>query len=81
MNGMSTGTQAGAEVIITVVRGNPTAEETAALVGVLLATGGVGTAGEAVPHRSAWWASGLPARPRSWRESGLPACTMRLRIT
>jgi len=56
---------------ITVVRGNPTAEEVAALVGALAATGSAPAALPA-PQRSTWWASGLPGRPRGWRESGLP---------
>lgn len=56
--------------VITVVRGTPSAEEVAALVGALLTTA---TAPEvpAAP-RSDWWASGLPARRRDWRASGLP---------
>jgi Acyl-CoA carboxylase epsilon subunit len=56
---------------ITVVRGNPTAEEVAALVGAFLSTASV--AAPQSPPRSAWWASGLPGRPRGWRESGLPS--------
>jgi hypothetical protein len=56
-----------------VVRGTPTAEETAALVGVLIAVGRQSTAGPIAPPVSAWWASGLPTRPKGWRASGLPA--------
>ncbi|MCP2325457.1 hypothetical protein HDA40_003964 [Hamadaea flava] len=58
-------------LVITVVRGNPTAEQVAALVGALLSTT-VTPAPEPAQQRSAWWASGLPGRPRGWRESGLP---------
>ncbi|MEV0268890.1 MAG: acyl-CoA carboxylase subunit epsilon [Hamadaea sp.] len=57
--------------VITVVRGNPTAEQVAALVGALLSTASPATPAAGSP-RSAWWASGLPGRPRGWRESGLP---------
>lgn len=57
----------------TVVRGTPTAEETAALVGVLAVVGSRPAAQPTTPPPSAWWASGLPTRPKSWRTSGLPA--------
>ncbi|WP_083929787.1 acyl-CoA carboxylase subunit epsilon [Catelliglobosispora koreensis] len=55
---------------IVVERGNPTAEEIAALVSVLTAVP-VSTS-EAAPAPSMWWRSGLPAHRGSWRESGLP---------
>ncbi len=60
------------EPTITVLRGNPSAEEVAALVGALLTR----VRHEPAPStrtRSAWWASGLPGGSRGWRESGLPA--------
>lgn len=63
---------------IRVVRGNPTDEEVAALVAVLVAVRGTGgREPSTAPHR---WASpaarlGSPAygtRPGGWRASGLP---------
>jgi hypothetical protein len=63
--------------VITVLRGNPTDDEIAALVGVLVERAGA----RAEPHVptavSAWWASGLPSSavtygPGAWRVSGLP---------
>ncbi|NUR72272.1 MAG: acyl-CoA carboxylase subunit epsilon [Hamadaea sp.] len=57
--------------VITVVHGNPTAEQVAALVGALVSLAPA-AAPVVEPQRSAWWASGLPAGPRGWRESGLP---------
>lgn len=67
--------------LLRVVRGAPTAEELAALVGVLMARSSAGTA--APPPESAWvrlarpgaiTPSGLPARPGpgAWRASALP---------
>lgn len=56
-----------------VVRGNPTAEELAAVVGVLVGIANQPSAAPARPKPSAWWASGLPARPKGWRTWGLPA--------
>ena len=64
--------------VVRVVRGNPTAEEVAALVAVLVAAGG---AGESEPPRTPrGWSSPAarlrsPAygpRPGGWRASGLP---------
>lgn len=57
----------------TVVRGAPTAEELAAVVGVLVGIASQAPAMSEPPKPSAWWASGLPVRPRGWRASGLPA--------
>jgi len=56
---------------VRIVRGTPTAEELAALVGVL-ALGARTTAG-AAPAPSRWARSGRPARTGGWRASGLPA--------
>jgi hypothetical protein len=58
-----------------VLRGTPTAEELAALVGVLLRRSA--TPAPAAPTRSGWRASTLPGVPRqpgsgAWRASGLP---------
>ncbi len=55
---------------IRIERGTPTAEELAALVGVLVAL--PSSTSERSRSVSAWWRSGLPARRGSWRESGLP---------
>jgi Acyl-CoA carboxylase epsilon subunit len=60
-----------------VVRGAPTPEELAALVGVLFARARVTGAPPPAPARSRWRASALPATPRhpgpgAWRASGLP---------
>lgn len=57
----------------TVVRGTPTAEELAAVIGVLVSVANTPAAPAAAPAVSAWWASGLPVRPKNWRASGLPA--------
>ncbi|HKT00210.1 MAG TPA: acyl-CoA carboxylase subunit epsilon [Rugosimonospora sp.] len=64
------------EVFFRVVRGVPTAEELAALVGVLFQRSRVVPAAEA-PARSRWRESGLPAitprpGPGAWRASALP---------
>lgn len=56
-----------------VVRGTPTAEDLAAVVGVLVGIANQPTTTPAAPGTSAWWASGLPVRPKGWRASGLPA--------
>ena len=56
---------------ISVIRGNPSPEEVAALVAAILITA-PGDGGAAVAPRSDWWASGLPTRRRGWRASGLP---------
>jgi hypothetical protein len=62
--------------VVTVVSGDPSPEEVAALVAVLSAVGG---AHEDPPpaHRSpwsdpAWRLTGPGARPGGWRTSGLP---------
>nr|WP_240939816.1 acyl-CoA carboxylase subunit epsilon [Planosporangium flavigriseum] len=59
-----------------VLRGTPTAEELAALVGVLLRRS-AGPAPAAATRRSRWRASALPGSslrvgPGAWRASGLP---------
>ncbi|GII21153.1 acyl-CoA carboxylase subunit epsilon [Planosporangium mesophilum] len=61
---------------IRVVRGTPTPEELAALVGVLLRR--PAAVPEAPATRSRWRASALPgvplrSGPGAWRASGLPA--------
>ena len=63
--------------VITVLRGNPTDDEIAALVGVLVGGVGARTEPDAPMAVSAWWASGLPSSaatrgPGAWRVSGLP---------
>jgi hypothetical protein len=62
-----------AEPLVRVVRGEPAADEIAALVTVL-ATRSKGTdSGAARPSIPAWVVGARPAAPaRSWRESGLP---------
>jgi Acyl-CoA carboxylase epsilon subunit len=55
---------------IRVERGDPTPEELAALVGVLLPA--VSSTSEPSQEVSAWWRSGLPVRRPRWRQSGLP---------
>jgi Acyl-CoA carboxylase epsilon subunit len=50
---------------IRVVRGTPTPEELAALVGVLMSRSIAEPEGTPARPRSAWWASGLPAP--AWR--------------
>ena len=64
--------------VIRIVRGNPTPEELAALVAVLVAAGGSGD--PEAPRASRGWSSPAarlhsPAygpRPGGWRASGLP---------
>ncbi|MCG5435017.1 acyl-CoA carboxylase subunit epsilon [Micromonospora foliorum] len=59
------------EPLFRVVRGVPTAEELAALVGAIL----VRTRPAAAPApatTSAWARSGRPGSPRGWRAAGLP---------
>jgi hypothetical protein len=63
--------------LIKVVRGTPSAEELAALVGVLL-TRSSGVPAEAEPVPSRWARSARPATgyrpgPGAWRGSALPA--------
>ncbi len=57
-------------------QGIPTAEELAALVGVL-ATLPSSSTSETRRTVSAWWRSGLPAPAGSWRESALPTLSQR----
>ncbi|WP_117215746.1 acyl-CoA carboxylase subunit epsilon [Allorhizocola rhizosphaerae] len=57
-------------------KGTPTAEEIAALVGVLAGLPPSSTS-EAPRPVSAWWRSGLPAPRGSWRESALPTLSHR----
>ncbi|MFI7597164.1 acyl-CoA carboxylase subunit epsilon [Actinoplanes sp. NPDC049681] len=61
------------EPLVSVVRGVPTPEELAALVGALISTStGTDPAGSR-PSRDAWLRSARPtAGHGSWRESGLP---------
>ncbi|KXK60219.1 hypothetical protein AWW66_19970 [Micromonospora rosaria] len=65
------------EPLFRVVRGTPSAEETAALVGVLAARSHPAAAPDR-PAPSAWARSGRPphpgtvAGPGAWRASGLP---------
>jgi hypothetical protein len=65
------------EPVLRVVRGNPTAEELAALVAVLLG-GGPDDAGGAPASPSAWndpaarVRSGIHPGPGAWRRSALP---------
>jgi len=61
------------EPLVRVVRGTPTPEEVAALVGVLLSRFTTANAKTSRPSMDAWVRSARPyAGPRSWRESGLP---------
>ena len=61
--------------VLRIVRGEPTAEELAALVAVLTARAGGGQAAPE-PVRSAWGRPGtslqgsVPTHPTAWRESG-----------
>ncbi|MEV8508625.1 acyl-CoA carboxylase subunit epsilon [Actinoplanes sp. NPDC051475] len=61
------------EPLVSVVRGVPTAEELAALVGALISTS-IGTdPAKSRPSTDAWLRSARPSPGRgSWRESGLP---------
>ena len=58
-----------------ITRGNPTAEEIAALVGVL--GGWSSSTSEPAARPSAWWRSGLPDARHDWRESGRPRLSSR----
>jgi hypothetical protein len=56
-----------------IVRGTPTAEEIAALVGALLRPAPGTPVSADRPPRSQWRLSALPgARPTSWKASALP---------
>ncbi|MGC4819435.1 acyl-CoA carboxylase subunit epsilon [Micromonospora sp. DT63] len=59
------------EPLFRVVRGVPTAEELAALVGAVIVRSRPAAAPAPVVT-SAWARSGRPARPDTWRASGLP---------
>lgn len=71
------------EPMVRVVRGAPTTEEVAALVGAVLARGTTGVPAASTPGRagrgtpSGWRMSALPVAPPrpgpgAWRASGLP---------
>lgn len=55
---------------IKVHKGDPSPEELAALIGVLMCL--PESTSEHPEPPSAWWSSGLPARRPGWRRSGLP---------
>ncbi|MEU1396671.1 acyl-CoA carboxylase subunit epsilon [Micromonospora zamorensis] len=59
------------EPLIRVVRGVPTAEELAALVGAIVVRSRPATA-PTPTTTSAWARSGRPASFRGWRAAGLP---------
>ncbi|MFI5926836.1 acyl-CoA carboxylase subunit epsilon [Micromonospora sp. NPDC051543] len=59
------------EPLFRVVRGAPTAEELAALIGAVIVRSRPATP-PAPAATSAWARSGRPARPDTWRASGLP---------
>lgn len=62
-----------AEPLVRVVRGTPTAEEVAALVGVLISRSKTADTTVSSGSVSAWERSARPhVGPASWRESGLP---------
>ncbi|HEY7273331.1 MAG TPA: acyl-CoA carboxylase subunit epsilon [Actinoplanes sp.] len=61
------------EPLVRVVRGTPTPEEVAALVGVLIRRSMTANATVAPSSISTWMRSARPGiGPGSWRESGLP---------
>ena len=61
------------EPLVRVVRGTPTPEEVAALVGVLVSRSMTADTTVSLPSISAWERSARPyAGPASWRESTLP---------
>jgi hypothetical protein len=61
------------EPLVRVVRGTPTPEEVAALVGVLIHRSMTANATVPPSSISAWMRSARPnVGPGSWRESGLP---------
>ncbi|MDG4807873.1 acyl-CoA carboxylase subunit epsilon [Micromonospora sp. WMMD1120] len=59
------------EPLFRVVRGVPTAEELAALVGAIVVRSRPSAAAEPTSP-STWARSGRPTGPRGWRVSGLP---------
>ena len=62
-----------AEPLVRVVRGTPTPDEGAALVGVLIGRSMAANAITSPPSMDTWVRSARPyAGPGSWRESGLP---------
>jgi hypothetical protein len=61
------------EPLVRVVRGTPTAEEVAALVGLLVSRSKTADTTVSPASISAWERSARPqGGPASWRESGLP---------
>jgi hypothetical protein len=61
------------EPLVRVVRGTPTPEELAALVGVLIRGSMTADTTVSSPSISPWERSARPSvGPASWRESGLP---------
>ncbi|MFI5496479.1 acyl-CoA carboxylase subunit epsilon [Actinoplanes sp. NPDC051859] len=61
------------EPLVSVVRGGPTTEELAALVGALIATSTGADAAKPETSTNAWIRSVRPGAGRgSWRESALP---------
>ncbi|GID25292.1 acyl-CoA carboxylase subunit epsilon [Paractinoplanes brasiliensis] len=61
------------EPLVSVVRGEPAAEELAALVTVLLSASSKVDVTPPAPPASAWARSARPSMtPRSWRASALP---------
>jgi hypothetical protein len=68
-----------AEPLVRVVRGNPTAEELAALVTVVAGRASQRFVyADSHPGGSPWTRSARPSyRPRTWRESGLPGVVHR----
>ncbi|MBL7254836.1 acyl-CoA carboxylase subunit epsilon [Paractinoplanes lichenicola] len=61
------------EPLVSVVRGEPAAEELAALVTILAAASSKIDAAPAAPRPSTWARSARPSMgPRSWRTSALP---------
>jgi acyl-CoA carboxylase epsilon subunit-like protein len=61
------------EPLVSVVRGTPTPEELAALVGALVSLPVPEDSGSRTPSLTAWMSSARPAAVRpSWRSSGQP---------
>ncbi|MEV4636248.1 acyl-CoA carboxylase subunit epsilon [Actinoplanes sp. NPDC049548] len=61
------------EPLVSVVRGAPTAEELAALVGALISTSTGTDRARPEPSTNPWVRTARPGAGRgSWRESGLP---------
>lgn len=67
------GTKVTEDAFLRILRGTPTAEEVAALVGALLPRLRPAPPDPPAAGRSRWRESALPgARPASWKASGLP---------